>query len=123
MHPRVPTRYSGIRGPGSTAEAISLVPAVRARMIAIQTPSAAETPVPGERVRVAMARARAAIAVIGTNHAKVTPRAGAATREASSHNPALITKTARPRARRTIRSLIAMDWLSSNAGSTPGPYA
>ena len=75
----------------------------------------------GDRVSVAAASASAQTAVIGTSQPKVTAAAAPDAAEAASPRTAFSPNTASARTSSTIRSLTAMLWDSSQAGSMPGP--
>ena len=90
--------------------------------IAITQPAEpAATPTFGDRVTVAAASASAQTAVIGTSQPNVTAAAAPDAAEAASPSAAFRPNTASARTSSTIRSLTAMLWDSSQAGSMPGP--
>src|SRR6516162_3677669 len=96
--------------------------AVLPAKIAITQPVApAATPTFGDLVTVAAASASAQTAVIGTSQPNVTAAAAPDAAEAASPSTAFRPNTASARTSSTIRSLIAMLWDSSQAGSIPGP--
>src|SRR5580700_10443066 len=92
-----------------------------ARIAIAQPAEPAATPTFGDRVTVAVARARAQTAVIGTSQPNVTAAAAPDAAEAASPSAAFMANTASARTSSTIRSLTAMLWDSSQAGSMPGP--
>src|ERR1051326_7047273 len=106
----------------SLITAVNVAPAAWADRITISQPDMpAAAPLFGDRVAVAPASASAQPAVIGTSQPNVTAAAAPDAAEAASPSTAFRPNTARVRTSSTIRSLTAVLWDSSQAGSTAGP--
>src|SRR4051794_9890676 len=89
----------------------------------VQPVTAAATPRFAERVSLAAAKASAETAVMGASQPNARPAAALEAAAAAAASAVLTANTASARTSKTIPSPTAMLRASSEAGSTPGPYA